>query len=408
MFITSVVPNGTITCNVTYGGKTVTLISFLISSVTTTDYALSSGTVTYSSYSSYSGETRSRGGLVVGTSETMYSTPSSIVASYAVTGNKELIVASNVYGSNLKLYVGFMNSMPSNVTLNISSLPNYVKLTYVGTVNSYINTYDIGNLNANGSYIVVEILNSSSTNTGNTGSSSGSFGFSRFYPYGYVTDYVITTTYAQLLPFSFIFPIMMLYLSYAIFAKPRDSGALKFLLARPVTRRDVFINRYISGVLTALIIAIVFSLVSLVTIELIIGARIPLIPILPISLSLFVGLVAFFSLTYLFPTFIKSSGGYLGISIFLFLLFTIGYSIIGAILGLYTNLGIVKAQYVLGYFNPLGIFQFGEYYVDKLIGAGLVSDASGVVILPLVVLSSVLWIAVPLILGYMRFRKVEI
>ncbi|WP_230955544.1 ABC transporter permease subunit [Sulfolobus acidocaldarius] len=120
------------------------------------------------------------------------------------------------------------------------------------------------------------------------------------------------------------------------------------------------------------------------------------------------GLVAFFSLTYLFPTFIKSSGGYLGISIFLFLLFTIGYSIIGAILGLYTNLGIVKAQYVLGYFNPLGIFQFGEYYVDKLIGAGLVSDASGVVILPLVVLSSVLWIAVPLILGYMRFRKVEI
>jgi ABC-2 type transport system permease protein len=48
------------------------------------------------------------------------------------------------------------------------------------------------------------------------------------------------------------FPVVVLYLVYIYVAKPRSQGALEFVLARPITRLELYITRLFAGVLVVL------------------------------------------------------------------------------------------------------------------------------------------------------------
>ncbi|MEM4789731.1 MAG: hypothetical protein QXV06_08095, partial [Ignisphaera sp.] len=45
------------------------------------------------------------------------------------------------------------------------------------------------------------------------------------------------------------FPIAVIYISNILVAKPRSNGALEFVLARPITRFDLYLSRYLAGVI---------------------------------------------------------------------------------------------------------------------------------------------------------------
>jgi len=52
--------------------------------------------------------------------------------------------------------------------------------------------------------------------------------------------------------FTAFFPVVALYLVYVYVAKPRAQGALEFVLARPITRLDLYVTRFSAGALVVL------------------------------------------------------------------------------------------------------------------------------------------------------------
>ncbi|MBW9141786.1 MAG: ABC transporter permease, partial [Candidatus Aramenus sp.] len=117
------------------------------------------------------------------------------------------------------------------------------------------------------------------------------------------------------------FPIVFLYLGYGLLAKPKEQGALDFLLSRPVTRGSVFMSRYLGGVMTAFVSSALFVLsLSIATIALI-GIPLPAFDALLLIVGLTADLTAFYSIMIMIASLTKSSGKYLGISIFTFFFF---------------------------------------------------------------------------------------
>jgi ABC-2 type transport system permease protein len=213
--------------------------------------------------------------------------------------------------------------------------------------------------------------------------------------------------------FAEFFPIVVLYIAYALIAKPRSMGALEFLLARPVTRWDLYYTRYIAGVLTVLtssaLFFIAFNIGNMILIGHTLGAEQLLIAFMGVAGSL----TAFYSLCY-FISAALSSRKYLAVTIFLYILFLVGFSIIASILAfeLYGTSRslfemIQKLKYELDYFSPLGFTEFSSYYIMKSLNIAP-EVASSVIKLPLVIASGILWIALPFYIGWLFFRKANL
>jgi len=294
--------------------------------------------------------------------------------------------------NNQEVYVSFLNNSFS------STIPN-TSFKYVGNVTSYINFYHLQTPNS------IKLLSVQVR-------SSGSFTFQavEYYPDGSAITSLVGGVTGVIGGFTFIFPAVMLYLAYILFSKPRDTGALKFILARPITRRELYINRYLGGVLTAIISSFLLTFLSYATLSILLSSSGILLPI-DIPLILFVStsgaLIGFFSLVYMLPSFIKSGGTILGISIFLFLFFQIGLDIIAEIIAFTTGHinEVTQTIYGIYYFNPLGAVSYGTYYLGLQYGT---TPTVSSVHLPLVILSSIIWIAIPFIIGLIKFNKINI
>lgn len=306
-------------------------------------------------------------------------------------GNGTLIFVTNK-PENQKIYVGFSDSYSYSGISKSSA-----NLTYVGEVTSYFNFYH------------VEAPSSAKLMLIKLNSSPNIVGF-EYYPYGSAISSLVDGLLRSIGGFSFIFPAIMMYLAYVLFARPRDSGALKFLLARPVTRTQLYVSRYLGGVLTAVVSSFLLAFIPYALLSILLsssGVSLPIgIPIL-LFLSTAVALIGFFSLVYMLPSFIRSAGAVLGISIFLYLFFLIGMLIIANIIAYVTGgLDMIdQIYYLTSYFNPLGALNFGDYYLYVEYG---LAPTSSYVNLPLVILSSALWIVVPFIIGLLRFNRINI
>jgi len=208
--------------------------------------------------------------------------------------------------------------------------------------------------------------------------------------------------------FSMFFPIVMLYLGYVLVAKPRSQGALEFILARPVTRVELFLTRYAAGVLVGLVAPAVFMAALYIGLNIVLGIDIGLDIAVLIYLGLAASLIAFYTLCYYIAVELKG-GGYLAVSITLYMVFLIGFQIIGVLVAFmlgYTGSyeDYLRTTTMINYFNPMGLTGL----VSALIQANLNIYPKAVldVVKPeYIVAAFIAWVVVPFILGLARFRR---
>lgn len=223
----------------------------------------------------------------------------------------------------------------------------------------------------------------------------------------------VATGRAGLGLFSQFFPIVVLYLAYALVAKPKGMGALEFLIARPVTRFEVYTTRFVAGALTALMSTVVFFAAFNASMYWLIGYTIET----PYVITLFLGvtgsLIAFYSVCYMLSTVISGTR-YLAASIFLYLLFTmimdlVIYFIARLTYGFTPQLveELPRLQYSSYYFNPLGLTSFATYFVNRALFPESTPEVS--IVNPyLVVVAAAAWILGPFILGWLLFKKANL
>jgi len=208
--------------------------------------------------------------------------------------------------------------------------------------------------------------------------------------------------------FSQFFPIVMLYLGYVLVAKPRSQGALEFILARPVTRAELFLTRYVAGVLVGLVAPAVFMAALYIGLNIVLGIDIGLDIVVLLYLGLAASLIAFYTLCYYIAVELKG-GGYLAVSITLYIMFLIGFQIIGVLVAfMLGHTGspedYLRTTTMINYFNPMGLTGL----VSALIQANLNIYPKAVldVVKPeYIVAAFIAWVAVPFTLGLARFRK---
>ncbi|QGA53907.1 ABC transporter permease subunit [Sulfolobus sp. E5-1-F] len=315
---------------------------------------------------------------------------SNSMASLGLVIVKDTLILVTNNPNNQQVYIQF-RSLTSNTSTNGE---------YIGNVTNYFNFYHIQSPSSEKLLIVTIISNKSLQSTFS----------SLYYPHGDAITSLVNNIDDVMGIFAIVFPIIMLYLAYVLFSKPRDTGALKFILARPITRRELYINRYLGGVITAVLSSFLLSFLSYITLSVLLlssGVSLPInIPLLTFA-YVTAELIAFFSLVYMLPSFIKSGGTMLGISIFLFLFFEVGINIIAEVMALTTHniSGITNILWEIYYFSPLGVQSYGSYYLERQYG---LTSTISTVHLPLVILSTILWIIVPFIVGLIKFNKINI
>uniref|UniRef100_A0A7C4FGZ7 ABC transporter permease n=1 Tax=Ignisphaera aggregans TaxID=334771 RepID=A0A7C4FGZ7_9CREN len=210
------------------------------------------------------------------------------------------------------------------------------------------------------------------------------------------------------------FPVVVLYLVYIYVAKPRSQGALEFVLARPITRFELYITRLFAGVLVVLTATALFYTALVLAIYFLTGVLLDLYSFVLLFAGLALALIAFYSLCYLLSV-LTSGTRYLVASIMTYIVFAIlwpllVYLVIISFKGFTLSLAeeLAKAQYISYYFTPLGVHNFMQYYYLVYVGGGQ-SPAIEAVISPwLVGISTATWIIAPVAIGWLLFKKANL
>jgi ABC-2 type transport system permease protein len=234
------------------------------------------------------------------------------------------------------------------------------------------------------------------------------------------------TIYMQLISsvglglFTAFFPIIVLYLVYVYIAKPRSQGALEFILARPITRFELYTVRYFAGVLVVIAATSLFYVALMTSINLLTGVSPSIQGGLIMYSGIVISLIAFYSFCYLLGS-LTSGSRYIVASVLSYVLFSILWSLIIYLIVYFTHRGvgvnilteITRIQYTLNYFNPLRIQDYMQYYfMIHEVGEYSILPTGDVlkeVVNPwLVASSSIAWIIMPFILGWLKFKKASL
>lgn len=207
--------------------------------------------------------------------------------------------------------------------------------------------------------------------------------------------------------FALLFPVVMLYLGYILIAKPKSQGALEFILARPVTRVDLYMTRYIAGILVALTAPLLFITALYTGVYVVMGVLLSPQDMLLFYLGIAGSLVAFYTLCYYIAVEFKGTS-YLAFTITLYLFFLIGLQIVGMILAF--TIGhtssideLIKTQYKLYYFSPLGFMNLVSALVQY--NYGVLGEIILEVVKPeYIVAAFTTWTLIPFIAGLLRFK----
>lgn len=235
---------------------------------------------------------------------------------------------------------------------------------------------------------------------------------------------IVMTLQNVLEPFYMFLPILSLYLAYIFIAKPRSQGALEFLLARPITRRDIYFTRYVAGALVITLSTFMLFMAMVCSIGIMFGVWLDPYPSILLYAGLLVSLLAFYSLCY-FISAVTSGGRYLALAIIIYLFFNIIIEIVTSIMAFTSVQGqgfdvdpfreYIILRYRMSYFNPLGVARFASYFSLKLydapvfvVGPDATDPLVGVVVPWAVILSSILWVLAPLVLGWLAFRRANL
>ncbi|MEM4026714.1 MAG: ABC transporter permease subunit [Sulfolobales archaeon] len=204
-----------------------------------------------------------------------------------------------------------------------------------------------------------------------------------------------------------LFTISVVYLSNQLMARPRSSGELEFILSKPITRRDLFINRYVAQLVSLAIMTLLFTVVFQISTTAFLGFSYDALTLVYLYASVMLALAGFLSLIYSIATSLRS-GMYMGLAILLYMILVIFWDAIMFLLA-FTVFGISSLQDIQDftsrslYFNPrIATRFFVELAQNHIIGTQLSLD-------PLYVAISIAsWIFIPPILAYIRFRRIPL
>ena len=190
------------------------------------------------------------------------------------------------------------------------------------------------------------------------------------------------------------FPFVVIYLAYAMFAKPRDTGALEFILARPITKGELYMTRFSANAITAIIASFLTNIS--IDVAFILKAGLYLSPqfILLASIIPMTSLITYLSITYMYASLRKSGWTALGLGIATYIIIEIAIPLIGFMSGNYTLYTLIE-----DYIEPASISNAIQSYLE---GATISVNVG------LELLSTILWIVIPLVIGYLVFERTDI
>jgi ABC-2 type transport system permease protein len=155
--------------------------------------------------------------------------------------------------------------------------------------------------------------------------------------------------------YGFFVPLTGLVAAYETYAKDRATGVLDSVLCRPVTRGELVAARFLAVVIaSAVSIAVALGLMdAVVNIET--GFFINPVDIAALYVGLLVEAAAFGGIVILMAHVFRSAGSVQGTSTVVFVLFSIIWYVIIAVIIIYTDLSTAAAIHTLvvaDYFNP--------------------------------------------------------
>ncbi len=278
---------------------------------------------------------------------------------------------------------------------------NYENLTYIhlATLHDYVGAYTL-NIDTDKDILVLRLR------SGDNKTLYGMINYGFMMPVEAVYAGVLASNSGLSLFIQF-FPIVFLYLAYTLMAKPRSIGALEFVLARPITRWDIYFTRWVAGVLVAMVSAAVFIASLAAGIAAFLGIVFPADVLVLMYLGIVASMIVFYTLCYAMASSLRS-GLYLAIAIGLYLLFALFWGLIVLIVAMLSGGGFAhytETAYMLAYFNPLGSSTIATYYIQQKYG--LVQEVSTVN--PVAgVLAPIVWVTILFMLGYMVFKKINL
>ena len=287
---------------------------------------------------------------------------------------------------------------------------NYENLTYnsLGSLRgSYVNVYDLEIDNENNE-VILRLRYDNATD---------------YLSMNYALLPAVDTMYVQgLLNFNVgfslfmqFFPIVFLYLAYVLMAKPRSTGALEFIVARPITRWDLYLTRFLAGVLTAITASALFLIGINLANQVLLGVTLDLYANTLLFLGLIASLISFYALCYMIASSVRS-GLYLALSIILYLLFAMFWGLIVMIYSFTVGGGFMsygENLYKISYFNPLSPgTTYAPYYVQKHYNLtpalGLLTTEEEPVNPIAATIAPIAWTVVCFVVGYMIFKRTNL
>jgi ABC-2 type transport system permease protein len=210
------------------------------------------------------------------------------------------------------------------------------------------------------------------------------------------------------------FPVIVLYLVYIYIAKPRAQGALEFVLARPITRFELYTTRYFAGVLVVLVATVLFYTALVLSVYFFTGVLLDLYQSILLYAGLSLALIAFYSLCYMLSAF-TSGTRYIVVSVITYMVFSIlwnllVYLVVISLRGFGIGLAqeLMRAQYTSYYFTPLGIYYFMQYYYTVYVTGESVLTIESIINPLFICISTITWITIPVVLGWLVFKKTSL
>ncbi len=214
--------------------------------------------------------------------------------------------------------------------------------------------------------------------------------------------------------FDLFVPVMAVLAAYWVYVRPRLSGTVEPVLARPVTRSRLYLLRY--GTVALLLAIVAGAEVAYLDVAMAMGLRAPLPG--PVAGALVGGLLVaglgFLGLMFLSAHAFHAPGAVLSIGIGLLVVLALFWNYVGLIVAfLYrVPLSSLDVVHLLGRADLLAPAQFPSLVTELTSGlssggvSGVNYAAIGVTA-PLVALVGALWVAVPFLGGYRRARTAD-
>lgn len=189
-------------------------------------------------------------------------------------------------------------------------------------------------------------------------------------------------------------PLAALLVVNDLFAKPRASGALDYVLSRPITKGQLYTSRLLSGLAAMIIGVIIGALLTSLVVAVVLRVGIDVTALAYASLALVVDILSFYSLLYMIS--VLTPRHYMAVSAALY--------VVLYLVNIFGILALMGYPWMV-YLSPRSLFQ-------SLLSLGGLSPSVGIIsALPAsqslsgTVIASATWIIAPALLGFIIYRR---